>query len=399
LAGCGSADATGGPSPVPLATLSAIVVAPRSTTIDTSQTFQFAAYGRTTAGDSIAAPVSWAASGGAVTSSGAFSAKAAGGYTVIARHASGHADTAHVTITVPAPGSPPPGSPPPGSPPPPPPGSPPPPPPPSASGPKASECAAPGAGWVWCDDFEQNRLASYFEYPNPGNSFARTTGVGVAGSTGMRAHFNAGQVDAGGLHLAIGRTPQSYFRPADAGTANYRELYWRVYVRNQAGWVGGGGDKLSRATVFSSSSTMAQAMIAHVWSGKGSAQDYLVLDPASGTDAAGNVITTTYNDFAHLVWLGGLRGTAPLFGAAGVGQWHCVEAHARLNDAGQSNGLFELWVDGAADATRTGLNFLGAYNAYGMNAVYLENYWNAGSPVAQDRFMDNFVVSTQRIGC
>jgi hypothetical protein len=31
--------------------------------------------------------------------------------------------------------------------------------------------------------------------------------------------------------------------------------------------------------------------------------------------------------------------------------------------------------------------------------VFVENFWNAGSPVAQDRYIDNFVVSTQSIGC
>jgi hypothetical protein len=88
-----------------------------------------------------------------------------------------------------------------------------------------------------------------------------------------------------------------------------------------------------------------------------------------------------------------------MFDAAHVGQWYCVETHVRLNDAGQSNGVFELWINGAPEAQRTRLNWVGNYSAYGINAVFLENYWNAGSPVPQDRFMDNFVVSTSRIGC
>src|SRR5216117_1439851 len=32
----------------------------------------------------------------------------------------------------------------------------------------AGECATPQAGWLWCDDFEQDRLASYFEYDSSG---------------------------------------------------------------------------------------------------------------------------------------------------------------------------------------------------------------------------------------
>src|SRR6266498_4072720 len=43
----------------------------------------------------------------------------------------------------------------------------------SSSGSWASECAAPRAGWIWCDDFEQDRLSKYFEYDNAGGNFGR----------------------------------------------------------------------------------------------------------------------------------------------------------------------------------------------------------------------------------
>ena len=106
-----------------------------------------------------------------------------------------------------------------------------------------------------------------------------------------------------------------------------------------------------------------------------------------------------YNDFDNLRWLGGERGDTPLFGGPHLGEWHCVEAHVRLNDAGRTNGLFELWIDGELDARADGLNWVGSYDEYGLNAVFLENYWNAGSPVAQERYFDQLVVSTERIGC
>ena len=263
-----------------------------------------------------------------------------------------------------------------------------------------SECDSQQAAWIWCDDFEQDRLASYFEYDSHGGNFVRATSVGLDASSGMRARWTAiGQVEAGALHLAFGKTPQSYFRPVDAGTTIYREIYWRVYVRYEAAWTGGGADKLTRAMSFASTSTWAQAMIAHVWSGTSPNQDYLLIDPASGTDASGTLRTTTYNDFANLRWLGAVRGTTPIFDAAHVGQWHCVEAHIRLNDAGQANGIFELHVNGALEARKTGLNWVGSFSSYGINAVFLENYWNNGATRAQERYFDNFVVSTQPIGC
>ena len=266
---------------------------------------------------------------------------------------------------------------------------------------EAAECAAPQPAWLWCDDFETNRFASYFEVDTARGKFVRVPGVGHNGSTGMRARFSVGDVSVGALHLAIGLTPQAYFRPATPSTTRYREVYWRLYLRNQPGWTGGGGHKLSRAFVFSSRTTFAQAMIAHIWAGQPPNQDYLFVEPARGTDAAGTtVVTTRYNDFAKLRFLGPRRGVTPLFSAAGVGRWYCIEARARLNDPGQSNGVQQLWIDGRLEAERHDLNYLGAYSEYGINAVYVENYWNTpGSPAAQERYIDRFVVSTARIGC
>jgi hypothetical protein len=76
-----------------------------------------------------------------------------------------------------------------------------------------------------------------------------------------------------------------------------------------------------------------------------------------------------------------------------------VEAHARLNDPGRSNGVFELWINGAPQARIDGFNWQGSYSEYGINTVFLETYWNEGSPQPQERYFDNFVVSTERIGC
>jgi hypothetical protein len=214
----------------------------------------------------------------------------------------------------------------------------------------------------------------------------------------MHARFAAGEAAAGSLHLAFGRTPSPYFRPVDEGTRDYREIYWRVWVRTDSEWTGGGGYKLSRATVFADR-RWAQAMIAHVWSGEGARREYLVLDPASGTGGGGVVRTRKYNDFERLRFIGSQRGRTAVFGAEQVGRWHCIEAGVVLNTPGRADGRFVLWVDGVEDARREGLNWLGTYAAFGVNAVLLENYWNGGAPRAQSRYFDNFVVSTARIGC
>jgi len=361
------------PSTPAVPTVDAVEVLPSTATVPASDSVRLQAHGRTEQGDSVPLAVTWEVpAGAAISAEGMFVASVPGTYQVVGTSATlarrKKADTAIVVVT----------------------------PPPSP----AAECAAPKAGWIWCDDFEQDRLARYFEYASDGGSFMRAGGVGKDGSYGMRGRFAAGQVSAGALHLAFGRTPQAKFRPVDAGTANYRELYWRFYVKHEAGWTGGGGNKLTRAFIFASPDTWAQAMIAHVWSGgKDPSWNYLILDPASGTDASGKLVTTTYNDFANLRWLGKVQGRTPMFDGSHVGSWYCVESHVRLNDAGQSNGVFEVWLNGQLEGQKTAMNWLGSFSAYGLNAVYLENYWNAGSPKAQERYFDNLVVSTSRIGC
>lgn len=261
-------------------------------------------------------------------------------------------------------------------------------------------CDSPDPAWIWCDDFERDRLDRYFEHDDAGGSFVRRGGVGVDGSFGMRARFARGQVDAGSLRIAFGETPQDYFRPVDRGVERHREIYWRFRLRLGDGWTGGGGDKLTRATSFVAEDSWAQSMIAHVWSGSSPWELYLVADPASGIDRySGLLRTDTYNDFDELAWLGATRGGTPVFDAAHVGRWMCIETHVRLNRSGSSDGVFRVWLDGEPLVVQEGLNWIGPFRGYGVNAVFLENYWNAGSPRAQERYFDDFVVSTEPIGC
>lgn len=263
----------------------------------------------------------------------------------------------------------------------------------------AAECATPGTGWIFCDDFEVDRAADYFEINNAGGLFVRQASVGLNNSYGLRARFNQGTVVAGSRGIAFGVTPDAYLNPVDAGTTKYREIYWRHWIRLQPGWTGGGGDKMTRASSFVTAN-WAQAMVGHVWSGSNASfHDYPVIDPASGTNASGTVQTTTYNDFNNFRWLGLVQGTLPMYSSANAGTWFCVEAHIKLNDAGQSNGVMEMWINGQLQASKTGMNWVGNYSAYGINILLVENYWNNGSPVQQERYWDNLVISTQRINC
>ncbi len=220
------------------------------------------------------------------------------------------------------------------------------------------------------------------------------SGVGFNGSNGMRALWQTGEVNAGGMKLAFGRNPASAMNKGIRSTEDFREIYYRMYLKTQAGWTGY-PYKLSRATVITGGD-WSQAMIAHLWSDPTTA---LSIDPVRCVDASGNVACVGYNDFTHMTWLGAQSGPTSIFDSTNSSRWYCIEVHVKLNDAGQSNGINEFWIDGKLEIRKTSLDFVKTYSAYGINAIFFENYWNTGSPKQQERYFDNIVVSTQPIGC
>ena len=167
-------------------------------------------------------------------------------------------------------------------------------------------CSDAPKGTIFCDDFEKKAPLTerYFEYNSRNGSFVRAEGVGVDGTAGMRVRFEKGQVNAGDFKKSIGRSSDPYLQGTSSRPdKNFTDIYWRIDVRYQDGWIGGGADKLSRATTLLDG--WKQGMIAHVWSGgSASSHNYLVIDPASGIDEEGNIVSTRYNDFDNLRWLG-----------------------------------------------------------------------------------------------
>jgi len=238
--------------------------------------------------------------------------------------------------------------------------------------------------WIFCDDFEKTgplvAQGRFFEHDDNKGDFNPAAGTGREGSVGMRVRWQKGEVEAGNLKVSFGRAPGSYFAKGNRPDADFRDIYYRMFVRMQKGWVGN-PFKLSRATVMAKSD-WSQAMIAHLWGDEG---ERLKLDPVNCTDAAGNVKCSGYNDFNNMSWIGSKAGSTPLFGGNFDEKWMCVETRVRLNGAGNQDGVHEYWINDVLEARRDGLNFVGKYGAYGINAVMFENHWNSGSPQLQER--------------
>lgn len=265
-------------------------------------------------------------------------------------------------------------------------------------------CVNAPAGTLFCDDFESPDDLSnrYFDYNNDEGDFVRKAGIGRDGSNGMIVKWQKGEVEAGKLHVAIGRSPDPYMRPVYAPEHDFDEIYWRIDVKQEKNWQGGGGDKLSRATVIAGRNWQ-QSMIAHIWSGGSPHENYLVIDPATGINKNSELITRRYNDFPRLRWLGNKKSKKDLFSPENSGKWYCIVARVKLNTPGKADGIFEFWIDDELQAGSYDLNWHKAWNmqpeSYKINAVFFENYWNNGAVRDQERYFDNIVISTKPIPC
>lgn len=238
---------------------------------------------------------------------------------------------------------------------------------------------------IWYDNFDGPAK----NYTEASGGFDDQAALGGSGRS-MLSHYPKGSRGEGNRKVFFGDSPTG--KVVRRGE-KFDDVYWRLYVKHQPGWTGGGPDKLSRATSMTSP-RWSQAMIAHVWS----SGESLTLDPATGV-RDGRVVTTRYNDFPNLRWLGNRPVTKfQIHSAEEAGYWVCVEARAKLNTPGEKDGLFQLWIDGRLESERTGLDWRGTYDEHGINAVFLESYWNKGSPVDQTRWIDEFVISTAPIG-
>jgi hypothetical protein len=272
--------------------------------------------------------------------------------------------------------------------------------------------------WIWCDDFENDAdiPRDYFDYDRGASQLAVIKDQSYRGDASLKQSFLTTQIGAGHVRRGFGRSPLprgSQNNPSE----DFQEVYWRFFIRHQSPWedgseagVGTGTSKLTRATVFATGDTGAgwiPAMHAPLWSGT---PHNLSLDPqrcvndGSGTVCAdGSTLhCASYNDFDKMCFEGESIGAIPLTGGADVGRWHCVEAHVKLNTPGSADGTFEDWIDDALDSRDTTINWRGSYSAYGINAISLEGYWDAGSghaPANESRWIDNFVISRDRIGC
>jgi hypothetical protein len=278
----------------------------------------------------------------------------------------------------------------------------------TGAGGSAAGCPDPlPEGWIFCEDFEAipDPSKTFFENADADGAFTIVDGVGASGHRSMEAVYAEGREDAGLVLVSFGESPiDEGVRPAHAPEQRFDEIWWRFRVRTQLDWPGFGPGRLTRAMAFASPD-WSEAYVAHVRSAAGEPEAPELLAPTleavpeTCITADAQVACAGYDDMSGLESLGGLLGASPIFDAEGAGQWHCVEVHMAVNTIGQADGVLEFFVDGARENGREDLDWRGAWDGYGINAVAIENFWPGGAPMELRRWIDDLVISTGPIGC
>jgi hypothetical protein len=233
----------------------------------------------------------------------------------------------------------------------------------------AGECdnwQAKHPGWLWCDDFEAEHDLSVNYRDISTNNFAVSSDDKFMGDYSLKQHYNAGQVDAGWI---------SWFYCDTLGN-NYGncqdEIYMRWYHKFEDGFEGI-PPKMARITSIGPG--WDKRFGVYYWMEQYN-NEYLIVADVS-----------TYSG-----WIPIIRTNFSYSNQNNIGRWTCHEMRVKQG----SNGGYTYWAEGQKIAERNNTNLNGDYN---FNNAMLDTYWNGGSPKAQNRYYDNFVISTERIGC
>jgi len=231
--------------------------------------------------------------------------------------------------------------------------------------------------WLHCDDFEAVQDLRV-NYPDRGSAgFGVSDEDSFSGRWAIRQHYDQGQVDAGWIFWFFGDALGK-----DYG-ASHDEIFVRFFHKYESGFLSA-PPKMAR--VSSIGAGWDKRLSVHHW-----------IDGADLAIAA-DIHAPDSSQANSSGWLPIARSAFRYSEPANVGRWSCHEIQIRNNAPGQADGEVRFWADGALIVERTGLDLTGS-TGYHFNAVQLDCYWNGGSPKAQSRYYDNFIVSTQRIGC
>ena len=259
----------------------------------------------------------------------------------------------------------------------------------------AAEAICSSAAVIFCEDFEAGpaALPGIWTDAKTTNMVITSTAANVfAGQYALQVNWPAGQ-EAGWL--------SRWFRPDGqpaAPATGFDHVYARAYFKPEGNW--------SCAPNCFKSSKSRGSQISNPWSAFGTAgrcatgRDFYAAMLATAQAGPFNQIFYTYypdmpcaqpagQNYGEYIFFSPVR-------QAALGGWTCLELEVQANTPGQKNGLQRAWIDGVL-AGET-LNMRWRDTTALTNNVFSLSF--SGLPAAATHmWVDNVVVSTQRIGC
>lgn len=289
----------------------------------------------------------------------------------------------------------------------------------------AQECAAPGAAWVFCDDFEDaadqdGNLGLWDDQGLHPNNLVLETDAAVvhSGSRSLRITAHRGQDTGGG--------PAKWFLPG------YDEIYVRFWVRfapdynythhlvnvganeasNQWSSFGTAGCRPNGANFFTTSiepfSEFGNQPVPGAWgfysysmnmSCDPGANCANYADPQAICDGCATK-GSPCNNGLECCWGDNNITSPPVISERG--SWTCIEAHVAANTGGQPNGSQTLWVDEQEVGSWSGVQWRDDDNLK-INSLGLWHYVTDGvyadGQTEQTIWFDDVVISQAKIGC
>ena len=226
----------------------------------------------------------------------------------------------------------------------------------------ATICDNPQPEWLHCDDFESGDYRSTYDDYDDGGDFQLSTDA-YSGTYSIEMRYSAGQVDSAYLGWWFCDRWSGITEPCQD------EIYYRWYHKYEADFQGM-PEKMARTRRKPPNSWGSTEYGPMFWV----INDHVVADIISTSGWL--PITVSSHDVTDT-----------------FGNWVCYEAYVK---AGR-NGAVTYWADDQEILNKPNVDF-GTTDP--LNEIMLDTYWNSpGSPKAQSRFFDEFVISTERIGC
>ena len=246
-------------------------------------------------------------------------------------------------------------------------------------------CSTPAV--IFCEDFENVVLPGIWEDGyNPSLHSITTVPANVyRGQSALQATFPGGTAGAGWL--------TKWFMPG------YDHTFARLYLKLDPSWQCG-PDLCTKIMVFYGNRHDNQ------WSGFGQAgicpsgTDYYYAGIATALPTPGNFIFYSYfpgmpkQPDGTTCWGTNTQFAPPTTIQPGI--WTCLEFEVQANTPGSADGFERVWINDVLKGEVLNMRWRDTTNLQ-TNAFQLS--FSASSAISSHMWIDNIVVSTQRIGC